>query len=333
MAYIGIDLGTTTSEIAVFRDEQVEVIKNIEEGESYVVPSIVLIDGENIIVGDKAKNQMILKADKIVSEVKRFMGQDVKLKINEQIYTPVQISSMILKKMKDIAEFYLGEEISEAVITVPANFNNKGRRDTKEAGRLAGLKVKRIINEPTAAALAYGLDKENSDLKVLVFDFGGGTLDISILEMVNRVIDVKISRGKNIGGKDIDKLLMRYIIERVEKETNKEINTKNLRSISMLKKASEECKKNLAFYKEWDVVIPGIDKDENGELIDVDCVIKREEFDFLIKEIIKEGEALIDEALNGALIKAKDIDKIVLVGGSTRIVAIREMFKRKFGEE
>ncbi|MGL5411370.1 Hsp70 family protein [Cetobacterium sp.] len=332
MNLIGIDLGTTTSEVAIYKNGNSEIIKNIKEGDTGIIPSVVLIENDQTIIGVKAKNQMILKPRNVVSEVKRLMGTNKKLKIDGKVYSPLEISSMILKKIKEIAEFYLGEEIDEAVITVPANFNNKARKETKEAGEKIGLKINRIINEPTAAAIAYGINNEEEDANILVYDFGGGTIDVTVLELFDGVLDVKSSRGNNeIGGKDIDKELMKYLIKEFKRETGESLNLKDLRIVSALKKASEECKINLAFHNEWDVILPYIGKDKEGNTLDMNITIDRKILNDLSKDIINETEKIIDEALDGAELNKEDIDKVILVGGSTRLIDVKNLIKKKFG--
>ena len=332
MNLIGIDLGTTTSEVAIYKNGNSEIIKNIKEGETGIIPSVVLIENNQTIVGVKAKNQMVLKPRNVVSEVKRLMGTNKKLKVDGKVYSPLEVSSMILKKIKEIAEFYLGEEIHEAVITVPANFNNKARKETKEAGEKIGLKINRIINEPTAAAIAYGINNEKEDANILVYDFGGGTIDVTVLELFDGVLDVKSSRGNNeIGGKDIDKELMKYLIKEFKRETGESLNLKDLRTVSALKKASEECKINLAFHNEWDVILPYIGKDKEGNTLDMNITIDRNILRDLSKDIINETEKIIDEALDGAELNKEDIDKVILVGGSTRLIDVKTLIKKKFG--
>ena len=200
---IGIDLGTTTSEIAYVKDGKPCIIRNIEEGDGHAIPSVVSIEGHEIKAGKKAKNQILLKPELTVAEVKRVMGTENIIQIQGKEYRPEEISALILKKLKEVAEYFLGEEVEEAVITVPANFNDIQRKATKNAGEIAGFKVERIINEPTAAAMAYGVDNLDKNGNILVYDFGGGTFDVTILEMFNGVLDVKVSRGNNyLGGKD-----------------------------------------------------------------------------------------------------------------------------------
>lgn len=332
MSIIGIDLGTTTSEVACYKNGEGIVIKNFQEGDSAIIPSVVLIEGNSIKVGAKAKNQMVLKSNNTVIEVKRLMGRDEEIIIDGKCYSPIIISSMILKRIKEIAEFYLGEEVTEAVITVPANFNDKQRKATKEAGLLAGIKVERIINEPTAAAIAYGINRMNEDMNILVYDFGGGTLDVTVMELYQGILDVKASRGNNyLGGKDIDKLIIDYIKESFYKETGVQLDTKTPRILSILRNVSEECKKSLSFENEADIIVPYICVDKEGKPLDLNMTLSIDKLEELSKDIIKASEGIVDDALNSANVKIADIDKVILVGGSTRMPAVSKMLKNKFG--
>lgn len=333
MSIIGIDLGTTTSEVAYYKENHGEIIKNLQEGDSAIIPSVVMIENNNVLVGIKAKNQMILKSKNTVIEVKKYMGSEKTFQIEEKEYSVVDISSMILKKIKTIAEFYTGESIQDAVITVPANFNDKQRRDTKEAGILAGLNVERIVNEPTAAAIAYGFDKIKDNIKILVYDLGGGTLDVTILELFNGVLDVKASRGASIGGKDIDEALIKYFVREFYKKNKKILDIDNPRILAALKNASEECKKNLSFQKEWEVIIPYITKDEKGNPLDLNLVITEQLLNNISIELIHNTETVIDETLKGANLSCDEINKVILVGGSTRMPLVRNTISNKFGEK
>lgn len=332
MSIIGIDLGTTTSEVACYKNGEGIIIKNLQEGDSAIIPSVVLIEGDSIKVGTKAKNQIVLKPNNTVIEVKRLMGSHEEIIIDGKSYSPIIISSMILKRIKEIAEFYLGEEVTEAVITVPANFNDKQRKATKEAGLLAGMKVERIINEPTAAAIAYGINSMNEDMNILVYDFGGGTLDVTVIELYQGVLDVKASRGNNyLGGKDIDRLIMDYIKESFYKETGVQLDTKIPRILSILRNVSEECKKNLSFENEADIIVPYICVDKEGKPLDLNMTLSIDKLEELSKDIIKTSETIVDDALSSANIKISDINKVILVGGSTRMPAVSKMLKNKFG--
>lgn len=331
MNYIGIDLGTTTSEVAVYRNGKSEIIKNIEEEGEGIIPSIVMIEDGIVYVGQKPKNQMILKSDNVVSEVKRYMGTDKKFIIEGKSYTPVEISSKILLKLKKMAEFYIGEKVENAVITVPANFNNNARVDTRKAALLAGINVDLLINEPTAAAIAYGFYKGEENRRILVYDFGGGTIDVTVLEIFNGVFDVKSSRGKNIGGKDIDDLIIKYMMDKFYEIEGVALDKSNLRVMSMLKNMAEESKKQLSFNKSYNILIPYICTDENGNLKSLDIVITQSKMNELIREIIDMTSELIDDALNGAFMTDKDIDKVLLVGGSSRIQIVKDMIAKRFG--
>ena len=259
---IGIDLGTTTSEIAYVKDGKPCIIRNIEEGDEHAIPSVVSIEGDEIKVGKKAKNQILLKPELTVAEVKRVMGTENIIQIQGKEYRPEEISALILKKLKEVAEYFLGEEVEEAVITVPANFNDIQRKATKNAGEIAGFKVERIINEPTAAAMAYGVDNLDKNGNILVYDFGGGTFDVTILEMFNGVLDVKVSRGNNyLGGKDIDNKLIDHVVNEFFKSTGVKLDTSDSRILARLKEGVEEAKKPLSTSKMAEIVLPYISAD------------------------------------------------------------------------
>lgn len=331
MGIIGIDFGTTTSEVAIYKNEKATIIKNIKEGESNIVPSVVLIEGNNVKVGLKAKNQIVVKPNNTVIEIKKLIGTDKETIIDNKSYLPEEIAAMIIKKLKEIAEFYLGEIIEEAVITVPANFNDFQRKATKEAGRLAGLRIDRIINEPTAAAIAYGVDKLDKNMNILVYDFGGGTIDVTVLELYDGILNVKASRGNNnLGGKDIDKLLMDYVVNEFNNTNSIKLDLDNPRVISSLKFACEECKKSLSFEEEWDIIIPYIAIEKNNP-IDLNITISRKVLDKLVEDIIRSTENIIDDAILSSNLVNNSIDKVVLVGGTTRMPAIRNMIERRFG--
>lgn len=330
MRTIGIDLGTTTSEIAFIKDGKAIIIPNLEEGNSTVTPSVVLIENDEIKVGQKAKNQIILKPTKVISEVKRKIGKNEKIEVDGSIYTATEISSFILKKLKTIAEFYLGEDVDEAVITVPAAFNNLQRRETKKAGEMAGLKVERIINEPTAAAIAYGINNLASEGNILVYDFGGGTFDVSVLEMCEGILDVKCSRGNNdLGGKDIDELLIKLIVKKFKRSTGIELDVTNARIKSLLKRVAEEGKVSLSTELNTEIISPYVAM-KDGEPVDLDVVITREELEVLIKDIILKTKELIDEALIASELDYENIDYVLLVGGSTRIPYVKNMINSIF---
>lgn len=328
---IGIDLGTTTSEIAYVKDGKPCIIRNVEEGDEHVIPSVVSIDGDEIKVGKKAKNQLLLKPELTVSEVKRIMGTEEIIKIQNKEYRPEEISALILKKLKEVAEYFLGEEVDEAVITVPANFNDIQRKATKNAGEIAGFKVERIINEPTAAAMAYGVDNINKNGNILVYDFGGGTFDVTILEMFNGVLDVKVSRGNNyLGGKDIDNKLIDYVVSEFEKSTGIKLDSSDSRTLARLKEGVEEAKKALSSSKMAEIVLPYIGADKDNNPINLEMVLTREEFESNVKEIIDSTEDIVNEALEDAKIVDDEIDIVLLVGGSSRIPYVRNMLEKRF---
>ncbi|ELC8443958.1 Hsp70 family protein [Clostridium perfringens] len=328
---IGIDLGTTTSEIAYVKDGKPCIIRNVEEGDEHVIPSVVSIEGDEIKVGKKAKNQLLLKPELTVSEVKRIMGTDEIIRIQDKEYRPEEISALILKKLKEVAEYFLGEEVEEAVITVPANFNDIQRKATKNAGEIAGFKVERIINEPTAAAMAYGVDNIDKNGNILVYDFGGGTFDVTILEMFDGVLDVKVSRGNNyLGGKDIDNKLIDYVVSEFEKSTGIRLDSSDSRTLARLKEGVEEAKKTLSSSKMVEIVLPYIGADKDNNPINLEMVLTREEFENNVKEIIDSTEDIVNEALEDANITDAEIDIVLLVGGSSRIPYVRNMLEKRF---
>ncbi|HHD2754163.1 TPA: Hsp70 family protein [Clostridium perfringens] len=328
---IGIDLGTTTSEIAYVKDGKPCIIRNIEEGDEHVIPSVVSIEGDEIKVGKKAKNQLLLKPELTVSEVKRIMGTDEIIRIQDKEYRPEEISALILKKLKEVAEYFLGEEVEEAVITVPANFNDIQRKATKNAGEIAGFKVERIINEPTAAAMAYGVDNIDKNGNILVYDFGGGTFDVTILEMFDGVLDVKVSRGNNyLGGKDIDNKLIDYVVSEFEKSTGIRLDASDSRTLARLKEGVEEAKKTLSSSKMAEIVLPYIGADKDNNPINLEMVLTREEFENNVKDIIDSTEDIVNEALEDANITDSEIDIVLLVGGSSRIPYVRNMLEKRF---
>lgn len=328
---IGIDLGTTTSEIAYVKDGKPCIIRNIEEGDEHVIPSVVSIEGDEVKVGKKAKNQILLKPEFTVSEVKRIMGTEESIKIQDKEYRPEEISALILKKLKEVAEYFLGEEVEEAVITVPANFNDIQRKATKNAGEIAGFKVERIINEPTAAAMAYGVDNLDKNGNILVYDFGGGTFDVTILEMFNGVLDVKVSRGNNyLGGKDIDNKLIDYVVTEFDKSTGIKLDISDSRVLARLKDGVEEAKKTLSTSKMAEIVLPYIGVDKENNPVSLEMVLTREEFESNVKDIIDSTENIVNEALEDADVTDEGIDIVLLVGGSSRIPYVRNMLEKRF---
>lgn len=328
---IGIDLGTTTSEIAYVKDGKPCIIRNIEEGDEHAIPSVVSIEGDEVKVGKKAKNQILLKPELTVAEVKRIMGTDSTIKIQDREYRPEEISALILKRIKEVAEYFLGEEVDEAVITVPANFNDIQRKATKSAGEMAGFKVERIINEPTAAAMAYGVDNLDKNGNILVYDFGGGTFDVTILEMFDGVLDVRVSRGNNfLGGKDIDNKLIDYVVSEFNKSTGVRLDTSDSRVLARLKEGVEEAKKTLSTSKMAEIVLPYISADKDNNPINLEMVLTREEFELNVREIINSTEDIVNEALEDASLTCDEIDTVLLVGGSSRIPYVRNMLEERF---
>ena len=331
---IGIDLGTTTSEIAYIENDEPKIIPDCFGNR--IVPSVVgkKEDG-TVVVGQVAYNQLISSPDRTISEVKRLMGSDILIPVGDKKYLPHELSSMILKELKNYAEDYFGEEVVEAVITVPANFNNSQRKVTKLAGEMAGLKVERIINEPTAAAIAYGINNSQKEEKILVYDLGGGTFDVSILEIFDGILDVKSSRGNDrLGGKDFDGRIEKYIEEEFEKiykkDLYKDLDMKNKLSIKMrIKEAAINAKKELSTQLTTTINIPFINIIDNKP-VSIDMEFTREKFDELTKDLVISTTEKIDEALKAAKLKEKDIDTVLLVGGSSRIPAVRELVEKKF---
>ena len=326
---IGIDLGTSTSEIAVLRNGRPEIIINLE-GER-ITPSIVGCNKrKELVVGKKAKS---LPPTEKVEEIKRMMGSDEKIMLNEDFYLPQEISAMILKHLKEYAEEYLEEEILEAVITVPAAFDNLQRQATKDAGEIAGFRVERIINEPTAAALAYGLEHIGVDEKILVYDLGGGTFDVSILEIYEGILDVQVSRGNDrLGGKDFDEKLMDYIINEFYKEH--EINLRTAcKNLHRIKEAAEAAKIDLSGAEHAEIHLAAIVIGHDNKPLDLNIEISRREFEILIAEMIKATEDLLDEALKAAKLTVDDINTVLAIGGSTRVPAVKNLLKRKFGNK
>lgn len=328
---IGIDLGTTNSAVAVMEGGQATIIPNAEGNRT--TPSVVAFtkDGERL-VGETAKRQAIMNPNKTISSIKREMGTDYKVEIDGKKYSSEEISAMILQKIKSDAEAYLGEPVTEAVITVPAYFTNEQRQATKDAGKIAGLDVKRIVNEPTAAALSYGMQKENDDIKIMVFDLGGGTFDVSILEVADGVIDVLATRGNNrLGGDDFDERLMNYINDEFKKENNVDL-LKDPTSAQRLKDAAEKAKKELSSTPTAQINLPFITA-VNGQPAHLNMDISRSKFEELISDLVQETMIPVKDALKDAGLQASDLDKVLLVGGSTRVPAVVEAVKKLTGKQ
>ena len=328
---IGIDLGTTNSAVAVMEGGESVIIPNIEGNRT--TPSVVAFtkDGERL-VGETAKRQAITNPDRTISSIKRHMGSDFNVKIDDKTYSPQDISAMILQKLKADAESYLGEKITEAVITVPAYFTDAQRQATKDAGRIAGLDVKRIVNEPTAAALAYGEDKDTEAQTVMVYDLGGGTFDVSILELSDGVFEVHATRGNNkLGGDDFDNRLIDYIAEEFKKENGIDLKADKM-SLQRLKEAAEKAKKELSSTMSTNINLPFITASQAGPL-HLNMDLTRAKFDELTADLVKMTEGPVKDALSDAGLSASDIDKVLLVGGSTRIPAVQECIKKLTGKQ
>ncbi|MGE5582074.1 MAG: molecular chaperone DnaK [Bacillota bacterium] len=327
---LGIDLGTTNSCMAVMEGGEAVVIPNAEGGRT--TPSVVGFSktGERM-VGQVAKRQAIANPDRTVVSIKRRMGTDYKVTIDDKQYTPPEISAMILQKMKADAEAYLGEKITKAVITVPAYFSDSQRQATKDAGRIAGMEVLRIVNEPTAASLAYGLDK-GEDHTILVYDLGGGTFDVSILELGDGVFEVKATGGNTrLGGDDFDERIVNWIAEQFKKENGIDLRNDRM-ALQRLKEAAEKAKIELSGLTSASISLPFITA-VNGEPKHLDLTISRAKFDELTADLVEATVGPTKRALEDAGLQPKDIDKVILVGGSTRIPAVQEMVKRIIGKE
>ena len=327
---IGIDLGTTNSCVAVLEGGVPHVITN-EEG-NRTTPSVVADKNGEILVGETAKRQAVTNVANTVSSVKRLMGTSEKVNMGGQNYTPEEISAKILMKLKSDAESYLGEKVTKAVITVPAYFNDAQRQATKNAGKIAGLDVERIINEPTAAALAFGLDKQDKNQTILVYDLGGGTFDVSILELGDGIFEVKSTAGNNkLGGDDFDKCLMDYIVSEFKKENGIDL-TKDKLAMQRLKEVSEKAKKDLSGMTSTQISAPFISQGEDGPL-HIDMTITRAKFEELIHDLVQSTLEPVRKALKDAKLDKKDIDKVILVGGSTRIPCVQELVEKELGQK
>ena len=326
---IGIDLGTTNSCVCVYEGGEAKVIANPEGDRT--TPSVVAFKNGEIIVGGAAKRQVVVNPD-TVSSVKRLMGTNKKVKANGKEYTPEEISAMILGDLKKTAEAYLGETVDKAVITVPAYFNDAERQATKNAGKIAGLEVERIINEPTAAALAYGLDKREENQTVLVYDLGGGTFDVSILELGDGVFEVLATSGNNkLGGDDFDNKLVDYILEEIEKEHKTNLKDEKM-AMQRIKDAAEKAKKDLSGVSTTTISLPFLAQGADG-VINFECNLTRAKFEELTNDLVEATLEPVRKALKDAKLKASDLDKVLLVGGSTRIPRVQEVVKRELGKE
>ena len=326
---IGIDLGTTNSCVSVLEAGEAKVIPNPEGGRT--TPSVVSFKKGEKIVGEAAKRQALTNPN-TVSSIKRLMGTNEKVELEGKKYTPEEISAMILGYLKEYAERYLGEKVDKAVITVPAYFNDAQRQATKNAGKIAGLEVERIINEPTAAALAYGLEKDHSGT-ILVYDLGGGTFDVSILELGDGVFEVKSSAGNgHLGGDDFDNRIVEYLVSEFKKENGVDL-SKDKMAMQRLKESAEKAKKELSGVVSTQISAPFIAKGDDGEPLHLDITLSRAKFEDLIRDLVEETIPPVRDALKEAKLSASDINKVILVGGSTRIPMVYDLVKKELGKE
>lgn len=330
---IGIDLGTTNSCVAVMEGGEAKVIVNAEGMRT--TPSVVSFKNGDIAVGESARRQAATNLDTVFS-IKRHMGTDYKvhIKSTNKDYTPQEISAMILQNLKATAEAYLGEKVTEAVITVPAYFNDAERQATKDAGKIAGLEVKRIINEPTAAALAYGIDKKSDkEQKVLVYDLGGGTFDVSILELADGTYEVLSTAGNNrLGGDDFDNRVVDYMVKEFKRTNGIDLST-NKSAMFRLKLEAEKAKKDLSGITTTDINIPFIAMDSEGSPVHFDMTLTRSKFEELIRDLVDSTTKSVRQALKDAGITTSDINQVLLVGGSTRIPCVQELVRKELGKE
>ena len=326
---IGIDLGTTNSCVSVMEGGEAKVIVNADGGRT--TPSVVAFKGDEIQVGDVAKRQAAANPNTI-SSIKRHMGESYKVDVNGKKYTPQEISAMILQNLKKTAENYLGQKVTQAVITVPAYFNDAQRQATKDAGKIAGLDVLRIINEPTAAALAYGIDKTDKEQTVLVFDLGGGTFDVSILQLADGTFEVISTAGDNkLGGDDFDQKIVDWLASEFKKETLVDLTNDKI-AMGRLKEAAEDAKKKLSTSTTTTISLPFIAFSGNGPL-NLEKELTRAKFDDLTRDLVDRTTGPVRRALKDAKMTANDINQVLLVGGSTRIPAVQELVKRELGKE
>ena len=329
MKIIGIDLGTTNSCVSVMEGKEAKVIPNLDGNRT--TPSVVAFKDDEIQVGEVAKRQVITNPNTVYS-IKRKMGTNEKVKINNKNYTPQEISAMILRNLKESAEAYLGGKVTEAVITVPAYFNDAQRQATKDAGKIAGLDVKRIINEPTAAALAYGIDKKGKEQTVLVYDLGGGTFDVSILELSDGTFEVISTSGDNhLGGDDFDQRIVEWLVTEFKKEQSVDL-SKDKMAYQRLRDAAEKAKKELSSITQSTISLPFISMNASGP-VHLEKVLTRAKFNELTSDLVERTVEPVRNALRDAKMTAKDIDEVLLVGGSTRTPAVQEAVKKILGKE
>ncbi len=326
---IGIDLGTTNSCVAVMDGGEAKVITNPEGNRT--TPSVVAFKNGERIVGDAAKRQVVTNKDSVIS-VKRLMGSNKKIELEGKSYTPQEISAMILQYIKGYAEDYLGEKVTKAVITVPAYFNDAQRQATKDAGRIAGLEVERIINEPTAAALAFGIDKTDKEQKVLVYDLGGGTFDVSILELADGTFEVLATAGDNtLGGDDFDNIVVDWLADQFKKDNAIDLKQDRM-ALQRMKEAAEKAKKDLSSMVQTQISLPFISAGPSGPL-HLDVTLTRAKFEDMTKQLVERTVGPVRQALKDAGLTKNDIHQVLLVGGSTRIPAVQETVKRELGKE
>jgi len=327
---IGIDLGTTNSCVSVLEGGEPKVIPNSEGNRT--TPSVVAFKGDDELVGETAKRQAVTNVKNTISSIKRKMGTSERVEANDKKYTPEEISAKILAKLKADAEAYLGEKVTKAVITVPAYFNDAERQATKNAGKIAGLEVERIINEPTAAALAYGLDKQDKLQTILVYDLGGGTFDVSILELGDGVFEVKSTSGNNrLGGDDFDERVSEYLVSEFKKEHGLDL-SKDKMAMQRIKDAAEKAKKDLSGMTNTQISLPFIAQSDEGPL-HMEMSLSKAKFEDLCRDLFDSTMEPVRKALKDANLTNKDIDKVILVGGSTRIPYIQELVKKELGQE
>ena len=327
---IGIDLGTTNSCVSVLEGGEPKVIPNSEGNRT--TPSVVAFKGDDELVGETAKRQAVTNVKNTIASIKRKMGTSERVEANDKKYTPEEISAKILAKLKADAEAYLGEKVTKAVITVPAYFNDAERQATKNAGKIAGLEVERIINEPTAAALAYGLDKQDKLQTILVYDLGGGTFDVSILELGDGVFEVKSTSGNNrLGGDDFDDRVSEYLVSEFKKENGVDL-SKDRMAMQRIKDAAEKAKKDLSGMTNAQISLPFIAQSEEGPL-HMEMSLSKAKFEDLCRDLFDSTMEPVRKALKDAKLTNKDIDKVILVGGSTRIPYIQELVKKELGQE
>ncbi len=326
---IGIDLGTTNSCVSVMENGEAKVIANPEG--SRTTPSVIAFKNGEIVVGEAAKRQAVTNKDTVMS-IKRHMGTGHKEHVNDKDYTPQELSAMILQNLKATAEAYLGESVNKAVITVPAYFNDAQRQATKDAGKIAGLEVERIINEPTAAALAFGVDKLDTEQKVLVYDLGGGTFDVSILDLADGMFEVLSTAGDNqLGGDDFDQKVMDWIVAEFKKEQGIDLSADKM-AMQRVKEAAEKAKKDVSGMMQSQISLPFISAGPAGP-VHLELTLTRAKFDELTKDLVARTEGPVRQALSDAGVSPSEIDQVLLVGGSTRIIAVQESVKRLLGKE